>query len=66
MKTYYIYHMHIIDNEFDSEYDFDGYFKDHFEAARFMEENEAVGNIITMRAPFITEAQMSPEGLPRI
>ena len=45
MKTYHIYHMHIIDNEFNSEYDFDGYFEDHFEAARFMEENEAVGNI---------------------
>lgn len=51
----FTYHMHIIDNEFHDEYDFQGHFADHFEAARFMEENEAVGNVITMVAPFITE-----------
>lgn len=66
MISVYIYHMHIIDNEFNTEYDFDGCFEDHFEAARFMEENEAVGNVIMMRAPFITEAFMRPEDLPQI
>ena len=66
MTTYYIYHMHITDNEFGTEYDFDGYFVDHFEAARFMEEHEAVGNVITMRAPFISTVEMNPEDLPNI
>ena len=51
----FIYHMHITDNQFHEEYNFEGQFEDHFEAARFMEENEAVGNVITMVAPFITE-----------
>ena len=65
MKTYYIYHMHIIDRQFNEEYDFDGYFEDHFEAARFMEENEMVGNTIIMKKPYITEALLYPNELPR-
>ena len=51
----YTYHMHIIDRQFEDEYNFDATFEDHFEAARFMAENEAVGNTIIMIAPYITE-----------
>ena len=64
MKTYYIYHMHIIDNEFDSEYDFDGYFEDHFEADRFLTENENVGNTIIIHK--IEEIEVDPAVLNQI
>ena len=48
----YKYYFHIIDNEFGGQYDYEGYFDDHFEADRFITENEAVGNVITMVAPY--------------
>ena len=47
----YKYYFHIIDNEYGGQYDYEGYFDDHFEADRFITENEAVGNVITMVAP---------------
>ncbi len=49
----YKYHFHIIDREFDDEYDYQGYFDDHMEADRFITDNERVGNTIVMVAPFI-------------
>jgi hypothetical protein len=48
----YKYYFHIIDNEYGGQYDYEGYFDDHFEADRFITENEAVGNVITMVAPY--------------
>lgn len=48
----YKYYFHIIDNEYSGQYDYEGYFDDHFEADRFIAENEAVGNVITMVAPY--------------
>lgn len=48
----YKYYFNIIDNEYGSQYDYEGYFDDHFEADRFITENEAVGNIVTMVAPY--------------
>lgn len=48
----YKYYFHIIDNEYGGQYDYEGYFDDHFEADRFITENEAVGNVITMIAPY--------------
>lgn len=48
----YKYYFHIIDNECGGQYDYEGYFDDHFEADRFITENEAVGNVITMIAPY--------------
>lgn len=46
------YYFHIIDNEFNDEYDYEGYFEDHMEADRFITENENAGNVITIVAPF--------------
>lgn len=48
----YKYYFHIIDNEYGGQYDYEGYFDDHFEADRFITENEAVGNVITMITPY--------------
>lgn len=48
----YKYYFNIIDNEYGGQYDYEGYFDDHFEADRFITENEAVGNIVTMVAPY--------------
>ena len=48
----YKYYFNIIDNEYGGQYDYEGYFDDHFEADRFITENEAVGNVITMVAPY--------------
>lgn len=48
----YKYYFHIIDNEYGGQYDYEGYFDDHFEADRFITENEAVGNVVTMVAPY--------------
>ncbi len=42
----YKYDFYIIDNENGCEYDYTGYFKNHFEADRFITENEAVGNVV--------------------
>ena len=35
----YKYYFHIIDNEFGGQYDYEGYFDDHFEADKFIREN---------------------------
>lgn len=40
------YYFHIVDNELDSEYDYEGYFSDHEEAIQFIGEHESVGNEI--------------------
>lgn len=48
----YKYYFNIIDNEYGGQYDYEGYFDDHFEADRFITENEAVGNVVTMIAPY--------------
>ena len=40
----YKYYFHIIDNEFGGQYDYEGYFNDHFEADKFIRENEEAGN----------------------
>lgn len=48
----YKYYFHIIDNEFSDEYDYEGYFDDHFEADKFIRENEVVGNVVTIIAPY--------------
>lgn len=66
MKKYYKYYFHIIDNEFNDEYDFQGYFEDHFEADKFITENENAGNLVGMVAPFIEEVYLNPEDLPKL
>lgn len=48
----YKYYFNIIDNEFGGQYDYEGYFDDHCEANKFIRENEAVGNVITIIAPY--------------
>lgn len=48
----YKYYFNIIDNEFGCEYDYEGYFDNHMEASEFIQENEAVGNVITIIAPY--------------
>ena len=48
----YKYYFNIIDNEFGGQYNYEGYFDDHFEADKFIRENEAVGNVVTMVAPY--------------
>ena len=37
MKTYTKYYFHIVDVEVNSEYDFEAYFEDHFEAGNFIQ-----------------------------
>ena len=66
MKTYIKYYFHIVDVEVNSEYNFEAYFEDHFEADNFIQENERVGNTVTILAPYFEEVQMEPEDLPRI
>lgn len=66
MKKYYRYNFHIIDNEYNDEYDFQGYFEDHMIADRFITENENVGNVLIMVAPFIEEVYMNPCDLPTV
>lgn len=51
----YKYFFHIIDNEVNTEYDYQGYFEDHFEADKFIFENEAVGNVVTIISPYYIE-----------
>lgn len=65
MKTYFKYYFHIVDVEFDSEYDYEGYFKNHFEAEKFIQENEEVGNTITIRSPYYEKVKMKPCDLPK-
>lgn len=48
----YKYYFNIIDNEFGGQYDYEGYFDDHFEAEKFIRENEEVGNVVTIIAPY--------------
>lgn len=64
MRKYYKYYFHIIDNEYNDEYDFEGYFEDHMVADRFITENENVGNVVGLVAPFIEEVYMNPSDLP--
>lgn len=46
------YYFNIIDNEFGGEYDYEGYFDDYMEADKFIQENEAAGNVVTLIAPY--------------
>lgn len=46
------YYFHIFDNKSGTQYDYEGYFDDHFEADKFICENEAVGNVVTIIAPY--------------
>lgn len=48
----YKYYFNIIDNEFGGQYDYEGYFGDHFEADKFIRENEEAGNVVTIIAPY--------------
>lgn len=48
----YKYYFHIIDNELNAEYDYEGYFDDHEEVEPFIQDNEKVGNIVTIIAPY--------------
>ena len=48
----YKYYFNIIDNEFGCQYDYEGYFADHFEADKFIRENEEAGNVVTIIAPY--------------
>ena len=56
------YFFHIVDREFDSEYDYEGYFSDHDEAAKFIEENEEAGNTVIILPPYYTEVDPSEAG----
>lgn len=40
---------HIIDKEFDDEYDYIGYFSNIHDADKFIDENEAAGNKVVIR-----------------
>lgn len=51
------YFFHIVDREFDDEYDFTAWFEDHDEADRFITENEHAGNTVIMTRMFITVAE---------
>jgi hypothetical protein len=66
MTTFYKYYFHIIDNEFNTEYDFEAYFKDHFESDIFITENEEAGNIITINAPFLEEVELTEKEMHRL
>ena len=48
----YRYFFHIIDRQFNEEYDYIAHFTDHFEAADFIKENEDDGNTVLMIPPF--------------
>ena len=61
MRKYYKYTMTITTTENDS-YPFDGYFVDHFEADKFLTENELEGNSIIIHS--ITEVEM--DSLPNL
>ena len=58
-NTFFKYNFHIIDNLYHMEYDFEGFFRDHFEADTFIRENEADGSIITIIAPYFTEVELT-------
>ena len=59
----YKYYFHIVDNQFSDEYDYIGYFTDHFEADKFIRENEEDGNTVTINAPFYEWVEL--EDVPR-
>lgn len=58
----YKYFFYIIDNEFNDEYFYEGYFEDHFEADKFIRENEEAGNEVEIVSPYYIE--VSTEELP--
>jgi hypothetical protein len=64
MITVYKYYMTINDVEFDDVYDYEGLFEDHFEADRFLTENESVGNTIIIHK--IEEIEVDPAVLNQI
>jgi hypothetical protein len=64
MITVYKYYMTINDVEFDDVYDYEGLFEDHFEADRFLTENENVGNTIIIHK--IEEIEVDPAVLNQI
>lgn len=47
----YKYYFHIIDREF-GEYDFNGYFIDHYDADEFIKNHEKDGNVVIMVSPY--------------
>lgn len=60
------YNFHIVDNEYGGEYDYEAYFFDHDEAAKFIDENESVGNIVTVLYAQIFMDEKTPiEEVPR-
>lgn len=65
MRTYLKYYFHIVDVEYGSEYDYEGYFESHFEADKFIQENEEVGNTVVIRSPYYEEIRMEPCNLPK-
>lgn len=64
MITVYKYYMTINDVEFGDVYDYEGLFEDHFEADRFLTENENVGNTIIIHK--IEEIEVDPAVLNQI
>lgn len=56
------YYFYIIDNEFNCDYDYEGYFDTHEEAQQFIEENEAVGNIVNNIAPYFERVDREEAG----
>ena len=66
MNTFLKYHFHINDALYNMEYDFEAYFKDHFEADTFIRENEADGNTVTIIAPYFEEVELTEEEIHRL
>lgn len=64
MLEMYKYVMHIIDKEFNDEYDYEGLFHDRSEADRFLTENKNVGNEIIIYK--IEKTLVKPEELNRL
>lgn len=61
MKMLEKWSFHIIDNEYNDEYDFEGFFEDAFEADRFITENEHAGNkVIVLCLPQMVPASECP------
>ena len=51
-------YLNIISNEFGGQYGYEGYFDDHFEADKFIRENEEAGNVVTIIAPYFELVSM--------
>ena len=64
--TFYKYNFFITDNEIGTEYEFEAFFKDHFEADIFITENERAGNIVTMVAPYFTMVELTEKEINRL